>query len=149
MAKIYLDNCCYNRPYDSQDKLSIRLETQAKLFIQQKVKDDEISLVWSFISSFENAENPSKEKRLAIGTWQEIANEYCGSAESILQRASTYGKLGLHNKDALHLACAVEMNCDYFITTDKKFINKGSQIKEIKIVNPTIFVLEVEAGNEK
>ena len=29
--KIYLDNCCYNRPYDDQSYLSISLETQAKM----------------------------------------------------------------------------------------------------------------------
>lgn len=30
--KIYLDNCCYNRPYDDQSQVRIQLETQAKLF---------------------------------------------------------------------------------------------------------------------
>lgn len=33
--KIYLDNCCYNRPYDDQSQLRISLETQAKLYIQE------------------------------------------------------------------------------------------------------------------
>ena len=31
---IYLDNCCYNRPYDDQSYMRINLETQAKLHIQ-------------------------------------------------------------------------------------------------------------------
>ena len=30
--KVYLDNCCYNRPYDDQSQLRISLETQAKLY---------------------------------------------------------------------------------------------------------------------
>ena len=25
--KVYLDNCCYNRPYDDQNSLSVSLET--------------------------------------------------------------------------------------------------------------------------
>ncbi len=29
--RVYLDNCCYNRPFDEQDQLSVRLETEAKL----------------------------------------------------------------------------------------------------------------------
>ena len=29
--RIYLDNCCYNRPFDEQTQLRIRLETEAKL----------------------------------------------------------------------------------------------------------------------
>ena len=29
--KIYLDNCCYNRPFDQQDNLRVHLESLAKL----------------------------------------------------------------------------------------------------------------------
>ena len=32
--RIYLDNCCFNRPYYDQSQLKIYLETQAKLYIQ-------------------------------------------------------------------------------------------------------------------
>ena len=31
--KLYLDNCCFNRPFDDQSQLLVRLETEAKLFI--------------------------------------------------------------------------------------------------------------------
>jgi len=36
--KVYLDNCCFNRPYDEQANISIRLETEAKLYIQEEIK---------------------------------------------------------------------------------------------------------------
>ncbi|MFO7884916.1 MAG: hypothetical protein R6U68_08850 [Desulfobacteraceae bacterium] len=36
--KIYLDNCCFNRPFDDQTSLRIRLETEAKLDIQAKTR---------------------------------------------------------------------------------------------------------------
>jgi len=32
--KVYLDNCCFNRPFDNQNQVRIRIETEAKLFIQ-------------------------------------------------------------------------------------------------------------------
>ena len=32
--RIYLDNCCFNRPYDDQTQLNIYLETQAKLHVK-------------------------------------------------------------------------------------------------------------------
>ena len=32
--RVYLDNCCYNRPFDDQDQLTIRLETVTKLAVQ-------------------------------------------------------------------------------------------------------------------
>ncbi len=36
--RIYLDNCCYNRPYDDLSQLTVSLEAQAKLFIQTRSK---------------------------------------------------------------------------------------------------------------
>lgn len=30
---IYLDNCCFNRPYDDQTQLRVSLETQAKMYV--------------------------------------------------------------------------------------------------------------------
>jgi len=34
-TRLYLDNCCFNRPYDDQSNLLNRMETEAKLFIQE------------------------------------------------------------------------------------------------------------------
>ena len=51
--KIYLDNCCYNRPFDDQTQMKIHLETQAKLYIQAKIKEGAYDLVWSYILDYE------------------------------------------------------------------------------------------------
>lgn len=40
--KIYLDNCCFNRPYDDQTQIRISLETQAKLYVQDLVKNKKL-----------------------------------------------------------------------------------------------------------
>ncbi|MDR1277827.1 MAG: PIN domain-containing protein [Treponema sp.] len=47
--------------------------------------------------------------------------------------------------DALHIACAIESQCEYFITTDEDLTNK--KIDEIKIVNPIDFI-RLEERNE-
>jgi len=39
--RVYLDNCCFNRPYDNQTNLLIYLETEAKLFIQNLILKEE------------------------------------------------------------------------------------------------------------
>lgn len=36
--RVYLDNCCYNRPFDEQGQLRVRLETEAKLEIQTQMR---------------------------------------------------------------------------------------------------------------
>ena len=45
--RIYLDNCSYNRPYDDQSQMRIHLETQAKLHIQDMIRQKQIELVTS------------------------------------------------------------------------------------------------------
>jgi predicted nucleic acid-binding protein len=144
MLRIYLDNCCYNRPFDEQDQDLVQLETEAKLIIQNKIKHGLYSLIWSFMLSSENYENPSEDKREAINSWEFLANEYCLASEDILTNAKKLMALGLKHKDAIHLTCAIKHKCDYFITTDKNFLKKNNQIAEIEIVNPIAFILETE-----
>ena len=141
--KIYLDNCSYNRPFDDQAQMKIRLETEAKLYIQAGVRIGRYTLVWSYMLDFENDGNPYEEKQKSISPWKNIANEYCPSTNEILSAGSIYMGHGIRAKDALHIACAVKSNCDYFITTDKKLLNKN--IDGIRIINPIDFIRETES----
>ena len=141
--KIYLDNCCYNRPFDDQSQIRIHLETQAKLYIQDKIKDGIYHLVWSYILDYENGKNPYEEKRLAISPWRAIASSFIAEeTEEILTFAESLVLRGIKTYDALHISCAVAAQCDYFLTTDKKLLN--TLISEIKIVSPIVFVDEME-----
>ena len=64
--RLYLDNCAFNRPFDDQGYIRIRLETESKLFIQERIKQGKVDLVWSYILDIENDQNPFEEKRSAI-----------------------------------------------------------------------------------
>ena len=140
--KIYLDICTYNRPFDIQTQMKIRLETEAKLFIQAGIRGGAYDMVWSYMHDFENSASPYEEKRKSIGIWKGLAKEYCPSSDDILKAGQDLMKLGIKPKDALHIACAVSHNCEYFITTDKGLLNKA--IPNIKIVNPIDFIRETE-----
>ena len=142
VPKIYMDNCCYNRPFDNQEQIKIHLETEAKLYIQSGIRDGRYILVWSYMLDYENNENPYDEKRNAIAAWRNIAQEYCPSSDDVLSKGQTIIKLGVKPKDALHIACAIKSGCNYFLTTDKGLMSKN--ISEIKIINPIDFVTEVE-----
>lgn len=142
MTKIYLDNCSYNRPFDNQSQMRIRLETESKLYIQACIREKKYSLVWSYMLDYENDDNPYEEKRKAISVWREIANDYCPSSDDILSLGLEIMKYGIKSKDALHLACAVKSHCEYFITTDNRLTNKN--ITGIRIINPIDFVRETE-----
>ncbi len=140
--KIYLDNCSFNRPFDDQTQVKIQLETIAKLYIQSCVRDGDFSLCWSFMLDYENGKNPYEDKRNAISPWRERADDYCPEGENVLSLGKEIMKRGIKNADALHIACAIERKCDYFITTDARLIRKS--IEGIKLVNPIDFIRETE-----
>jgi hypothetical protein len=56
--KIYLDNCTYNRPFDDQTQIRISLETDAKRHIQRLIVENNLDLVYSYVSRLENDDNP-------------------------------------------------------------------------------------------
>jgi len=56
--------------------------------------------------------------------------------------------LGIKSKDALHLACAIEGRAKYFITTDKKILEKMKETSRIIVINPVHFVLNMELKDD-
>ena len=135
---LYLDNCCFNRPYDNQSQLLVKLETEAKLEIQQSIRLRELQLAWSFMLDYENNDNPYQERRQNVWKWRRIASVNIQASKAIVNRATELMKLGYRQKDGIHIACAIEAQSDYFITTDKKILNKC--VENIQLVNPIEFI---------
>jgi len=140
--RIYLDNCTFNRPFDDQSQLKIKLETEAKLLIQQGIIAGSYELVWSYILEFENNQNKFDDRRDAIFDWKNIAKIRCIENEKIIEYAENLRRYNIRTKDALHIACSVYTECDYFITTDKQLFSL--KINNIRIINPLDFLNEVE-----
>ena len=137
--KIYLDNCCFNRPYDNQSYLKIELETKAKLRVQELVVDGSLELVISYILEMENDDNPYIERKTTIEGFFKYATINIDESEAILSIAEEARTRGLKIKDSLHLACAIVAKCDYFLTTDTRFTKHRDS--RIKIVNPIEFII--------
>ena len=141
MIKIYFDNCCYGRPFDNQKDLTIKAETQAKLFIQSLVKYKVIELVYSSISIHEIIDIPFEETRHFILDFVENNAKYYvnnDSNERAILLTEEIMQTGVKLKDASHTACAIIANCDYLLTTDKRLLKY--QDDRIKIANPIDFV---------
>jgi predicted nucleic acid-binding protein len=138
--RLYLDNCSFNRPFDDQSQLRIKLETEAKLAIQTSIINRKYELVWSYILDYENEQNPYEERKISIKRWSHEADVIQKENESLLIRAEYYVKKGLKSKDALHVSCAIEADCEYFITTDDKIIKNMSSDDHIKAINPLNFI---------
>jgi len=144
--RIYLDNCCYNRPYDDQTQMRINLETQAKLYIQEMVKRGQLELVTSYVLEFENSNNRSMQKQLAI---RKFMNDYATvhvtskSREIVEAGARSIMETGIKVKDACHVACAILTKCDYFISTDDRLLKYFSD--KVQLVSPCEFIRRMEA----
>jgi len=136
--KVYLDCCAYNRPFDDQRDIIIHIETEAKLVIQQMVKDNQLLLIWSDVLDYENSDNPFAERREKIAEWELLASQKVEMDNKVFEKAAEFMKYGLKPKDAAHIACAVSANADYFITVDKKILNR--HIEGITLIDPIEFL---------
>ncbi len=143
--KVYLDNCCYNRPYDDQGQLRISLETQAKLRIQEKIRKKELALACSYVLNYENGRNPYENRKTAIKAFvRENYSDYIDidRAEEVKMIADKIIATGVKTADAYHTACAILAGCDYMITTDDRLLKYESDA--IKVVDPTEFIRLLE-----
>ncbi|MCP4698233.1 MAG: type II toxin-antitoxin system VapC family toxin [Gammaproteobacteria bacterium] len=143
--RVYLDNCCFNRPFDDQSFLAIRLETEAKLDIQEKIKTGRLSLGWSYILDYENNANPFMERRMEIQTWKELADAFVEETPEILADMDSMILVGLKSVDALHVACAVALRCESFLTVDKGILKKAAAIPAVNVINPINFAIKWES----
>ena len=146
--RVYLDNCCFNRPFDDQEQIRVFLETQAKIHIQKLIVSGALELAYSHVSVFENSSNPNADKRKIIGDFFVHATVYIdpGQEEVVDKMIEKIKIQGVKNKDAAHLACAIKAECDYFITTDD-FVLKRFTGKEIKVCSPIDFLTIYEVEN--
>lgn len=142
--RIYLDNCCYNRPYDDQSQLMVSIETQCKLWIQKMIREGSYELVSSYMLRYECINSPFIDWKRAIIQFIDKYADYIVDVDRknlIEERAQDIMSTGIKFKDACHVASAIFAGCDYFISTDKRLLRYKSE--EIKLVSPVEFLEEV------
>jgi len=151
MSKItvYLDNCAFNRPFDDQRQMRIFLEAQAKLHIQSLIADNRLALTCSYMSLYENNDNPHEERRTSIADFFGYVSQFTNydKVEEVETRAAGIMEDGIKNKDAIHIACAIASGSNYFITTDDELVKKYTG-NEIIVCGPIEFIKILEEQYE-
>lgn len=143
--RVYLDNCCFNRPYDDQSYMSISLETQAKLHIQDLIRNGRLEMASSYMLVYENGQNPYEMRRNAVTEFVEKNTTVYVSdtrLEEVSKLAHEIIKTGVKYKDACHVACAIMSGCEYFLTTDRRVLKYRTD--KLKMMNPVDFIRELE-----
>ena len=143
--RIYLDMCCYNRPYDDQSQLSVAMEAQSKLQIQSLIKDGQLDLIGSYILDYEVSRNPYEMRRRSIVQFiRDNMKGYVGAerADNLKPIAEEIMGTGVKEKDAYHVASAIYARCAFFISTDKRLLKYRTD--RITLVTPIEFIVELE-----
>lgn len=148
MTRVYLDNCCYNRPFDDQSQIKVRVETMSKLAVQFMMASRRIEYAWSSTLDFELSRNPVPKRRAAISRWRVGSVAYVKADDGVSRRALELEDYGFKAKDALHVASAEQAKCDWFLTTDNGILKRASAAKNMRIANPTQFILEAPYAND-
>ncbi|MEL6136491.1 MAG: PIN domain-containing protein [Cyanobacteria bacterium J06628_6] len=151
MPRIYLDVCCFNRPFGDQKQERIRLETEAILLILNRCNTD---TTWQLISSqvidAEIAKILDDERRQGVQLSLAEALFKVDLSTEIVNRAVGFQSAGIKAYDALHIACAESGQADAMLTTDDRLIrriNRSGITLGTRVVNPVVWVMEMtEAG---
>lgn len=104
--KIYMDNCCLNRPFDDQSNLRIHLEAEAIKTIIVLVEQQKWDLVSSKILQFEISKIADESRKKELMLMESLAGEVVQINTQIGVRANEFERLGIQSFDALPLACS-------------------------------------------
>jgi predicted nucleic acid-binding protein len=123
---VYLDICCFKRPFDDATMERVRREAEAVATILEAASAGKIRLIRSPAHDFENSRNPREDRRLATLLWLEIAAVRAANEPESVARARELEAMGFAPLDALHLAFAEKSGARWFVTTDDRLL-KGAQ----------------------
>lgn len=142
---IYLDTCCYNRPFDDRSNIKNYLEREAVLLVMQMAFDGNYQIVGSEILEKEMSMISDRRKRRIVEIlYHSIVSDIIKTSDAAARRAKEIMKVSsIKAFDSLHLASA-EAKPDVLLTTDLKFIKAANRLEtRIKVQNPISFLLEV------
>ena len=93
--RVYLDNCCYNRPFDPSVQTRVQVETICKLAVQFMLATRKVEYVWSEMLDYEVSQNPSLKRQMAILRWVPGAAENVALDDVVYARAAELEKAGI------------------------------------------------------
>lgn len=145
MKKIYLDVCTLCRPFDNQNDMRIRLETDAYYLILQAIEHKRYDMIVSSMHSKELESISDIKERIQIIHFLDVYGKtQKADIDKVKKRADELILQNFGIADAVHLAFAEQLS-DYLITCDDKFEKKSKRIKtNIEVINPIAFCLKEE-----
>lgn len=144
--KIYLDVCCFNRPFDNQTQERIQLETEAIIQITTYCQTETWTLITSdFIDrEVDNISNVEQNEKIRIIlSTAKIKVVDSGQLDSRIEELK---KMGFKTFDAAHIASAERAKADIFLSTDDRLVKRAKRYPEnirVKVENPLIWLKSI------
>lgn len=145
MARIYLDVCCLNRPFDDQTQDRIRLEAEAVLLILTHLVAGEWQWIGSEVLDFEIKQTPDPERRLRVKLLTTHVHQSIVVEQAEVARAQQLEALGFQSFDALHIACAESGGAEVLLTTDDPLLRRAARLSGqlgVRVENPLTWLKE-------
>ena len=143
--RVYIDNCCYNRPFDDRTNIKNYLEREAILLVFELVYEKQITVTGSEVLKKEMSVMANYYRRRQVQLiYNNLVSKEVILDEDIIKRAKELSRdICTAPFDSLHLAAA-EGNADVFLTTDIKLIKAGKRADlSYEVMNPIDFIMEV------
>jgi predicted nucleic acid-binding protein len=134
MILLYFDLCCFCRLFDDLTFARVAEEFDAITEIQEMIVDGGLFLAWSYVLNVENAKSKNLLCKSEVASWEQYAVSYIAASSSVESRSLEIRQSGIKEMDSLHVACAIEAGCQFFITVDYRLLKYQSD--KIKICDP-------------
>lgn len=143
---VYLDTSALNRVFDDQGQPRIYMEASSMLLVFGLIERRIITIVSSDALLYENGRNPYQERRVFVAAVLRKARIHKTLDDIVEVRARTIESMGIKGLDALHLACAEQLNASYFVTCDDRIIRRYRG--ELSVLNPVEFSMRMVRDEE-
>ena len=143
--RIYLDNCCLQRPLDDQTQPRIRVETEAVFSVLAAVQAGELTLPGSEALEYEVSCIPDDGRQNEVRAVLTLATERLAVTDAVEVLAIALEQHGVGAMDAVHLALASIAKADFFCTCDDRLLRKAQTLSGLgcKVVSLLGLVPEV------
>ena len=150
--KIYLDVSCLNRPFDDQEQVRIRRESEAIGVIFDHVDSGAWDQVSSEMALIEIDAMPDKKRRARVRRLLPDQRTTLPLGAAIWGRAEELQELGFKPADAVHVAAAEEARADVFLSCDDRLCRTAKRHQHdlrVLVKNPLDWLKELgHATNE-
>ncbi len=144
-ARIYLDVCCINRPFDNQRQERIHMEAEAVELILERVRRSSWVWVGSDVVDLEVSRIPDPERLERVSQLLAEASEIIVAGDVETKRARELSELGFKAMDAFHVACAESGLVEVMLTTDDALLRmarKHDKVLRVSVKNPLGWIAE-------